>query len=107
MHASPGHYRVVGELRFIEEASEARTKFFVVSLGFRHAVLQFGPQSGLFTLFEFSQESILFFFNLQSLSYRDIILCNCFKQKQAKEEEERLTTELQLITQERKSREIK
>ena len=69
------------ELRSTEEASQARTKLLVVSLGSRHVLFLVGPQGVLSTLYAFSPST----FTCVLLPTEDIISCNCPKQKSSPE----------------------
>lgn len=91
----------MGELRSIQEASQAWAKIFGMSLGCRHAVFLFGPQGGL---------SILYALSLYKFTYghppTGAAECKpssptLLTKKQMSKEMERLTTQLPLMTSKR------
>lgn len=90
----------MGELRSPEEASQAWTKLFVVTLGSSHVLLLFGTQCGLSILYEFSP-CMLTCVRLPTEAGRQTSPDGtALRMKQAEEEEERLLRELKLVTEE-------
>ena len=90
----------MGELRSTEDASKAWTKLCVVSLGSRPVVYFIGLRVDcLYSMHSQHLSSLVFLptgAGRQTSSPVTVL-----SKKQAKEEEERLTRELQLVTQER------
>jgi hypothetical protein len=90
----------MGELRFTEEASQTGTKL-LVSLGSRHVLLLLGPQGcSVYTLSILTMQVTCVLVPTEA-GRQTSSPATVLSKRQAKNEEERLTTELQLITQKR------
>lgn len=82
------------ELRSTEEASQARTKLLVVSLGSRHVLFLVGPQGVLSTLYAFSPSTFTCVLLPTEAGRQTSFPATVLSKKPAQKEEERLTTEL-------------
>lgn len=90
----------MGELRSPEEASQAWTKLFVVTLGSSHVLLLFGTQCGLSVLYQVSPCMFTCAVLPTEAGRQTSSPATDLSKKQAKREEEKLIREIQLITQE-------
>ena len=91
----------MGELRTIEDAYKAWMKLCMVSLGTRPVVLMYGPQKTMSTFYAFIPWNFSCVLLPTGAGRQTSTPATVLSKKQAKEEEERLTRELQLVTQER------
>ena len=91
----------MGELRSTEDASKAWIKLCMVSLGSRPVVLLYEAQNGLSTLYVFPTWKFTCVLLPPGAGRQASSPATVLSKKQAEKEEERLTRELQLVTQER------
>ena len=93
--------RVMGDLRSTEEESQTWTKLCEVSVDSRLVVLLYGSHSHLSTLYVSPLCKVTCVILPTGAGRQPSSPENVLSKKQARKEEEKLTTELQLITQER------